>query len=114
MNDTFYVETELSDEFPTNILTKKVETPLEKGRRRMAEMRALGIAPNRKPSATKTELLKAIKENCLQCEGEEDPCVRWRIANCLVPGCTLRPYRPFKHLEGTPLPEALNFSGKED
>ena len=113
MNTTFIDETELSDESLMQISNGDQETPLAKARRRRAEMKALGIAVERKMPAASV-LMKAIKENCLQCEGEEDPCVRWRIANCLVPGCTLRPYRPFKHLEGTPLPEALNFSGKED
>lgn len=108
MNEPFSVEVELSDKESIPTGRKKLEMALAKGRERQAEMRALGITKKRTMPAASV-LLKAIRENCYQCEGAEDPCVRWRIGNCLVPGCTLRPYRPHKELEGTPMPEALKY-----
>ena len=99
-------EIELSAETTSQHVVRDLETPLAKANRRRAEMRAAGIAPQRR-TPPGSVLMKAIRDNCLQCEGEEDPCVQWRIANCLVPGCTLRPYRPYQNLECTPLPKGL-------
>lgn len=112
MNESFSVEVELSDEITQGCVIPKAVGALDKARHRRAEMRALGIAPKRK-TPPGSILLKAIRENCYQCEGAEDPCVRWRIGNCLVPGCTLRPYRPHKELEGTPVPEALKYRDED-
>lgn len=81
---------------------------LEAANRKRAELKAAGLTPQRRMPAASV-LMKAIRENCLECEGGEDPCVQWRIANCLVPGCTLRRFRPFQHLEGMPLPRGLQY-----
>lgn len=56
---------------------------------------AAGIKTQRTMPAASV-LLKAIKANRIECSGPEDPNVEDRIRACPVPGCALRPYRPFQ------------------
>lgn len=87
--------------------------PLEHARQRQAEMRAAGIAPQRrnpiqKAQANPTSLRAAIDAKCWDCEGgDADPCIQWRVGNCVSPDCPLYPVRPHQRLFGAEIPAAL-------
>lgn len=59
------------------------------------------------PVNARNVLYNAIRDKCRDCEGDHDPCVEWRIGNCLVKSCPLRPARPYQHLEGKEIPYSL-------
>ena len=75
----------------------RLRAQLAKGRAKAAANRAAGIQVERKTPPGSRILLKAIKENCIECQGgDADPGLMWRIGNCEVSGCKLRPYRPYQ------------------
>ena len=52
----------------------------------------------------------AIAAKCWDCEGQNwDPCVEWRIANCVIPDCPLYPVRPHQELCREPAPKELQY-----
>ncbi len=87
--------------------------PLERARQRQAEMRAAGVPvqrrnPIEKANANPTNLRAAIDAKCFDCEGgDADPCIQWRIGNCVCPDCPLYPVRPHQRLFGADMPAAL-------
>ncbi len=93
---------------PTSDSGKALSPALQAARRKHEELKAAGIPRQRRMPAASV-LMRAIRDECLRCECKEDPCVQWRIANCTVPGCHLRPFRPYQSLEGLPRPQALQY-----
>ena len=87
--------------------------PLERARQRQAEMRAAGVpvqrrTPIERAQANPTSLRAAIDGKCFDCEGgDADPCIQWRIGNCVSPDCPLYPVRPHQRLFGAEMPAAL-------
>ena len=68
------------------------------------------LDPLEKAKQNPRSLRLAINAKCYECEGEDyDPCVRWRIGNCLCSDCPLYPQRPHQHLAGRPTPKTLEF-----
>ncbi len=92
---------------------KETTTPLEKARQRMAELRSAGqtaerLSPIERAKRNPGSRSQAIKAMCWDCQGgDADPCVPWRIGNCLVIDCPLMPHRPHRRLAGTPMPVSL-------
>ena len=66
--------------------------------------------PLEKACANPNSRRLAINAKCYDCKGRDaDPCVEWRIGNCVCPDCPLYPVRPHQHLCGKPTPKALQF-----
>jgi hypothetical protein len=74
----------------------------EASARKRAEMAASGekvviLNPIQKAWKHPTSLRKAINGKCFDCVGAgNDPKPKWEIGNCLIPGCTLYPVRPYQ------------------
>ena len=65
------------------------------------------LNPLERAAANPTSRSLAISAKCFDCSGgDADPGWRWRIGNCSV-ACPLVPVWPYRHLEGTPMPLAL-------
>lgn len=57
-----------------------------------------------KPSS----LRAAVNAKCYDCEGgDADPCVQWRIGNCVMDECPLFNVRPYQKMRGRPVPPSL-------
>lgn len=81
-------------------------------KRRREERIAAGLNPTMNPVEKLQEHPtrgNAINAMCWDCQGRDnDPHVRWRIANCEVGiACPLYQFRPYRHLLGTDMPESL-------
>jgi len=64
--------------------------------------------PIEKARENPSSLRLAINGKCWDCQGgDADPAPRWRIGNCTIPDCPLYPVRPYRHLEGRPLPKVM-------
>lgn len=50
-------------------------------------------------TASREELLTAIRDKCIDCMGS-DPGVRRRIRACRTPECSLFPFRPYQDDDG--------------
>lgn len=54
----------------------------------------------------------AIHAKCYDCQGgSADPALAWRLGNCEIPSCPLYPFRPYRELEGTPVPKVISNKG---
>lgn len=79
-------------------------TPLDKARAKAKELREQGVKVERKTAIQRAaedprSLRKAITAKCHECEGDEDPQVKKRIAECKCSGiCSLWHLRPYQHL----------------
>lgn len=66
------------------------------------------LDPIQKAAADPKSKTKAIAGKCYDCEGRDsDPHWRWRVGNCGVKGCALWPVRPYRRMEGKPVPPSL-------
>ena len=95
------------------------KTAIEKAQERNRKLKEAGMkvfihkTPIEKAKEDPRSLRKAITAKCWDCEGDEDPAVKWRIGNCLVPECPLYPVRPFQNLHGKPVPRSLEWKAEE-
>lgn len=66
------------------------------------------MTPTQKHVLKPASLRLAINAMCYQCqEKNADPCVQWRIGNCETSTCGLFTVRPYKKMEGRPVPASL-------
>ena len=85
---------------------------LDRAREAIAARKAAGIKtvvkdPLQRLADLPTSLRRAVTARCWQCEGNEDPGVKWRIGNCLVTDCALHAVRPYQAQQGRPMPKVL-------
>lgn len=67
------------------------------------------MSPLQKHNSNPGSLRLAINASCYQCQGEDsDPCFQWRIGNCEIATCGLFTVRPYKNMEGRPIPASLS------
>jgi hypothetical protein len=75
---------------------------IERANQRNRELRAAGLAPERldpieRARRNPTSLRLAINAKCYDCGGRDaDPNWRARIAECVIPACSLHSVRPFQ------------------
>jgi len=65
------------------------------------------LDPIARSAANPTSRTLAIRAKCYDCVGRgADPGWRWQIGNCDA-ACPLVPFRPYRHLFGSPAPAAI-------